>query len=72
MEIREILNLALIKEQSSIELYTDLLETYRKFGEPEKGIDDLFLYLIKEKTQHKQAIEEKIRNLSLPAQVNPV
>lgn len=70
MDVRDILNLALIREQTLIELYNDLLETYQKLGKPDKNIEDLFLFLINEKTQHKQAIEEKIENLHLPIEVN--
>ena len=63
MELRDILNLALNREQESIELYTDLLEMYQKFSKPEKKIKDLFSLLIKEKAQHRQQVERKLANL---------
>ena len=63
MELRDILNLALSREQASIELYTDLLETYQRQGAPEKEIKDLLSFLIREQIQHKQLILEKIGNL---------
>ena len=63
MELRDILNLALSREQASIELYTDLLETYQRSDESEKEIKDLLSFLIREQIQHKQLIVEKIGNL---------
>jgi len=62
MELQDILNLALIREQTLIELYTDLLETYKNLGRGDKDIEDLFLFLIDEKTRHKQLIKERIGN----------
>ena len=69
MELQDILNLALSREQATIEFYTDLLETYQKLGKLEKKAKDLFLFLIKEKTQHKQLVEKKIENLCPPAMI---
>ena len=69
MELRDILNLALSREQASIELYTDLLETYQRSDESEKEIKDLLSFLIREQIQHKQLIVEKIGNLY--STVNP-
>ena len=40
MELRDVLNLALNREQATIELYTDLLETCQKLGGLEKRIKD--------------------------------
>ena len=62
MELQDILNLALVREQTLIELYTDLLESYKNLGEADKDIEDLFLFLINEKARHKQLIKEKIGN----------
>ena len=70
MESRDILNLALNREQESIELYTDLLETCQKLGKIEKQLKDLLLFLIKEKTQHKQLVKKRLENLSSPAMIS--
>ena len=70
MELRDILNLALSREQASIELYTDLLETYKRQDRPEKEIKDLLSFLIKEQIQHKQLIVQKIENLYSSVNIN--
>ncbi|MFC1592666.1 hypothetical protein ACFL4C_01480 [Candidatus Omnitrophota bacterium] len=63
MALENILNLALRRQQDSIELYTDLLDTFRKFDSADRKIEDLFLFLIKEQDQSKQRLLEKIENL---------
>ena len=72
MKLRDILNLALSREQASIELYTDLLETYQRQDEPEKEIKDLLSFLIREQIQHKQLIVQKIGNLYSPANISQI
>jgi len=73
MAFREILNLALSREQASIELYIDLLESYKKLDESEKEIEEtknLLLFLIKEQIQHKQEIAQRIENLNPTAVIS--
>lgn len=61
MAIQYFLNLALNKEKNSISLYKDLLESFKKLGDSDKELKDLFSFLIKEEIKHKKLIERKIR-----------
>ena len=52
----EALNVALAREESSIELY-------RRFAVEHKVAEDIFLFLFNEENKHKALIEKKIFEL---------
>jgi rubrerythrin len=56
MTSREILNIALSRERSSIEFYRGLADKY-----PE--INELLLFLLAEEVKHQQLIEKRISQL---------
>ena len=62
-DLQYILNLALSKEEASIETYKDLIVLFKELRGAKKKTKDLLLLLLKEEKGHKQLVKKLIREL---------